>query len=457
MWKDLGLLGIWYLRQSQLDLYELLHLVKDPFLECARRFGKTTTVLCYVFEKLRQNQNWTARWCEPWKNQCREIVMPEVDKIQAKFPHDLRFHWVSTDSHYIHPGSGSRLYLRGVNDDRGESARGPTSNIIIADEFGSWNTPEYTVNEVLRPQLLTTNGQFIFMSSPAADLAHPYYEHMEKAIAEKRFIQKTIYQNETLTEEKIQEIIKEVGGPHTAAWRREYLCQPVSDPERLVIPEYKAEIHDIEDDEVRPQFCTKFVGADFGWNDHTALLFAYWDFERRKLVIEDEHLVAGENSENIAKVAKSKEIELWGGELPAVRTADANKQQIYDLMTMCNYPVTPAVKDDKFAAINALRLRFGAGEILIKKRCERLRYQLKVGLWNERRTDFQRGERTGHLDAVAALVYLNRTVRLHEHLNPIPANLGVSQYTHWVDSSAMSTGDGHALKKAFRPYSKGNG
>lgn len=398
-----------------------------------------------------QNPGWVCRWCEPWKNQARDIVMPEMERIQKPFKKSQRFKYQVTDSVYIGP-NGSRLYIRGVNEDRGESARGPTSNIIVADEFGSWREPEYTVNEVLRPQLMTTNGQFIFTSSPAENLAHPYYEHRDLAVREDRFLQKTIYDNESLTPEKIREIIAEVGGEHKAAWRREYLCEPVSDPERLVIPEYNEDQVQVPDDYPRPRHFDTYVGLDLGFNDNTAVLFGYWDFLKQELVIEDELVVRGKNSKEIVEEAKLIEERLWGAKKPYMRIGDNDRQQLYDMLTLCDYSVLPTRKDDKLAAINALRLRINAGKIKIKERCKKLRYQLKVGLWNQRKTDFERGDNVGHLDAVDSLIYLHRN--LNTTRNPFPANEGMSPETHWINphvSGSQGT-DQEALKTAFRPF-----
>lgn len=64
----------WYLRESQLDVYELMFKTKFPFIAAARRFGKTTSLLTFVIEKLRQNPGWICRWCFPNKNQAREVI-----------------------------------------------------------------------------------------------------------------------------------------------------------------------------------------------------------------------------------------------------------------------------------------------------------------------------------------------------------------------------------------------
>jgi len=131
-----------------------------------------------------------ARWCSPWKNQTREIVMPEVDKIQGMADPEYKAKFVSMDSYYRFP-NGSRMYLRGMNEDRGESARGPFAHIVIVDELGSWRYAD-CIESVLRPQLLTTQGKLIIASTPSEDLGHSYYSRLAEARIEKRLVRKTI-------------------------------------------------------------------------------------------------------------------------------------------------------------------------------------------------------------------------------------------------------------------------
>lgn len=456
LWQH-GVVAAYYLRDDQLPIYELILRAKNPFIECARRYGKTTTILCYVIEQLIQHPGWVCTWCEPDKNQAREIVIPEIEKIFRSAPPGMRPVWSSTDSFYWFPSTGdkntaSRLKLRGVNHDRGDSARGAFSHIIVADEFGTWKDPDYIVQEALRPQLQTTNGPFIFASTPPEDLGHAYYTHKTWAITESRFIQRIIYDNESLTPERIQELIAECRGENTPAWRREYLCEPVSNPDRLVVPEFSDEIHVVDDDYPRPPHFDSYVGMDLGLNDCTAGLFAYWDFRNRELVIEDEWVANGQNTKSIVEHCKAKEAELWGEKKIYMRWADNELQQLYDMQTEHGYLVNPTRKDDKLAAINALRLRFSSGKIKIKKRCESLRYQLKVGLWNERRTDFLRGEKTGHLDAIDALIYLSRNI--DEHHNPYPQyGPDVTPFTHYVpDNHDPQIKGSESLEQVFEPF-----
>ena len=444
LWK-MGVLSSWYCRPSQLRATKLIYKERFPFLECSRRWGKTTTVLCSVMEYLLRNPGWVARWCEPWKNQAREIVMPEIEKIQGHIPKEYRFKWSTIDSVYTAP-NGSKLFLRGVNEDKGESARGPFANIIVADEYGSWKRAEYIRKDILMPQLLTTRGKFVFASTPPSDLGHSYYQHKVDAQKLGRFFQATIYDNESLTHEDIDEAKREAGGEASSTWRREYLCEPVADEEALVVPEFNQDTHVTEFE--RPDFFDAYVSADFGFQDKTGVLFAHLDFANATIHIEDELLLQSVNSKTVRDRVVAKELSLWGEHVtPALRVADATDQQLYDLLSLHELSFLKPRKDDKYAAINAMRLLFQNNKIKIHPRCLGLIHQLKVGMWNERRTDFERGEKIGHLDLIMALVYLNRMMNWSKNPTPkIPP--GVSWGTHHINIDDTSD-DARALRDAF--------
>ena len=435
---ELGIVSSWYLRRSQLDIYELMCRERYPFIQAARRFGKTNSILAFVIEKLRQNPKWIARWCFPFKNQAREVLLAEVAKLQEDCPQSLKFQYQVTDSVFVGPNE-SKLFIRGVNEDRGESARGPASNIIIADEYGFWNEPKYIIQSVLFPQLGNQEGRWLIKAStPPPNLGHLYYSEREVAKRKGRFVSKTIYDNEALTPEELQEIIEECGGIDSVSFKRERLCLDVGDPDLLVVPEFSDE-NIIDDDIPRPEFFTPYVGGDSGADDNTAVLFAYYDFKHNVLVVEDELVVNGKTTKEVTDMAKVKEYQLWGETKPKRRVYDAPKQLIYDIFTDHKWPVMMPQKDDKTAAIHDLRVEIQSRRILIKRRCVNLINQLKVGLWkDEKKLDFERTEGLGHLDAVAACIYLNRSI--DRNFNPIPANYGLSKVTHYIPSTPASQG-----------------
>lgn len=447
-----GVLGVWYLRDSQLDIYDLLLNERRPFIECSRRFGKTTAILCFVFEKLWQNPGWIARWCEPWQKQARTIVMPIINKIQSTVPENKRFKYQTTDSVYNGPG-GSKMYLMGVNDDKGESARGPASNIIVCDEYGTWKEAGYIVKDILSPQLQEQEGRWLIKTStPPPNLGHVYYDEFEEAARENRLIKKIIWDKETLTDDELTEIIKDTGGSDSVTFRREYLCEHVSDPEQLVIPEWSEKENEltIEDNEECPAYFDAYVGGDSGFDDNTFIVFGYYDFKTDTVVIEKEFLTNNATTREIINSAKEIETDLWKDKKPYLRVYDADKQLIYDVATTEKYPISRPGKNDKKAAINALRVRIREGKLKIKRSCENLRRQLRVGLWKDQNhKDFERTEGLGHLDGIAALIYFNRSINTSH--NPWPKHLGLSRETHFIpEDSGTGSGEFKELREAFK-------
>jgi len=441
----MGIIAPWYLRESQIDVYTFLFEHKNPVLEASRRWGKTTTVLIYVLEYLIRNPGKTWRWCEPLKDQARKIVVPELEKIQNHAHPSDRFNFYRTDSVYAN-NRGSKLYLLGVCEDKGESARGSYADGITADEKGSWREAGYILNEVLRPQLLTTDGQLIEMSTPPRDLGHLWYSDKNRAVRDGRFKQKIIYDNESLTDEQIKEAMESVGGEQSPAWQREFLCNPIADPESLVMPEFNDSLH-VSDVGDRPQFFDNYTSLDLGFNDFTAGLFGYYDFEKATVVIEDEMLLRGKNSEEIANTAKAIEKRLWGDKKPTLRVSDNDLQQLYDFLTLHSYNITPTRKDDKQSAINRVRTMFSENRIKISPKCIQLIYQLKTGMWATSKKDYQRGSITGHLDAIDALIYLVRNI--DQNKNPFPAMLGLSNQTHFIPKSLQNSKESETLRSIF--------
>jgi hypothetical protein len=443
-----GIIAPWYLRKSQRDIYELLLTEPRAFIEAARRFGKTTTILTFVFEQLISNPGWIWRWGEPQKDQARKIVMPIIDNLQNEVPIELHATYNTVDSVYRFP-NGSQLFLFGVNEDKGKSARGPASNGITLDEYGFWNEAKYVSRSILFPQLQNQEGQyFIKASTPPPDLGHAYYEEREESIRKNRFIQKVITHNEALTEADLEEIFAEAGGRWSTTSRREYFCEAVADDEMLVIPEWNDTENTVPDDYPRPEFFTPYVGGDSGADDNTAILFGYYDFENDERIVEQELVVSGRTTKEIIDEAKAIEKSLWGNRPPRRRVYDAPKQLIYDIFTEHKWPVHMPQKTDKTASIHKLRTEIGARRFKVKEQCHHTRRQLKIGMWkDDKHLDFQRTEGLGHLDAIAAALYFNRTIE--PGLNPAPANRGLSKFTNFIPEALSRDQQDAQLRRAF--------
>lgn len=210
-------------------------------------------------------------------------------------------------------------------------------------------------------------------------------------------------------------------------------CIMVSDANRTVVPEFvdvKKKI--VFKEYKRPQFFHTYEALDFGWaRDNSVILFAYYDFDNQKLIIEDEWLALGTEatSEKMAEHIKKKEQELWidtlTGEVnaPKKRVADTDYRVLFDLSSKHQISVIPTAKYDKDSALSDVRTKIRNEKILISEKCVNLIKQLEHGIWNKNRTSYQRSEALGHLDAIDALIYLVRNVDWNA--NPYPKGFGI--------------------------------
>jgi hypothetical protein len=449
-----GIIGNWYLYDYQQAIVEFLRKHDDPFIEAARQIGKTTTIIVHSQERALKQRFHVTRWCEPWKNQAREIVKPEMDKQNAEAREGWASSWTSADSYYLYPSTMARLYLRGVNEDGGRSARGPFADVVVADEFGFWNEPEI-LEKVLKPQLGSprkAGRQAIVASTPPENLGHVYYVKRRLAEMQGRFMRMTI-RDIGLSQEQLDKMAEDYGGWESEVWRREYLCEEVADPKKLVIPEFDVDRHVVDDSYPRPTFFTAYTGADLGFEDFTGMLFVYFDFHKQEVVVEDEICVAGKNSMEITSSAIVKEKDLWGIQHPHARWSDNDPQLIYDMGTLHGYWMTGVRKRPgyKFAAVNEARIRFQMGKVKIKRRCKQFIHQLRTGMWaGKNKSSFMRGETTGHLDLIDAFIHVHDNIDFR--LNPWPRYPGAALDTHVILEEPDRTAD-KQLEQAFsNPY-----
>jgi hypothetical protein len=186
-----------------------------------------------------------------------------------------------------------------------------------------------------------------------------------------------------------------------------------------------------------PPYCHKYVGMDIGGRDLTVVLFGYYDYMEATLVVQDEIVTDGSmNTQILAELIKEKEKNLWTNpvdksvDAPYLRVSDTNNAILLtDLYKLHGILFSKAKKDKKDAAINALDIDIMNKRVKIHPRCKTLIYHMSYAEWNNQGTDFKQlkdsvvGDiRGGHADALAALLYLHRSVQ--KKANPFPPGYG---------------------------------
>lgn len=466
-WKR-GIVSSWYLKPKQELALRDLYAFEDPFFEASRRYGKTTTILSFVLENSIQRNGIITRWCEPWKNQCREIVMTEMDQIQSHVPKRFRFKWMQTDSFYKCLWNDSRIYLRGVNEDRGESARGTKAHIVVADELGSWREPKYILDEVLGPQLLTTKGKFVYTGTPPKNFTHHFYEVKDQAQIRKAFIQRLIHDQELVDWPEVEKAIARAGGWDSPAVQREYLCKKVVDKNFAIIPEWNDSFIEPAQPDEFFVFYWKYNGLDIGVRDLTVCLFAYYDFRNARLHVLDEVVLNGPEmtTEKLADLIRAKEVQYYGVKwetqtennrvrwkiIPPQhfrikRVSDIDLLLIQDLSKLHGLYFEQTDKGELEEMVNEVRVWVNSGRVRVDPRCTHLIDCLRYGLWDEDRKKWERSDRLGHFDGLAALMYLIRNVDAQS--NPIPVDYGRPTENYFFTDAFRKEEKRDKMRKAF--------
>lgn len=425
---------------------------RTTVLHAARGFGKTFDALVDHIEFATANRDTRSMFAAINRDETKKIIHAVMPMVLETCPAEMRPQWVATEHAYKF-SNGSVLHIEGVDGegDRGDHLRGPHIHKFTGDEVGFWRDPVYVYKSVILPQLQRVGGKGRLQSTSPKSVGHGFVALCEEAIRKGGYHKFTVHDNPRLTPAQIQADAEEVSGLEgEAVWkstavRREFLCEFVTDAERAVVPEFNDALHVGEQE--RPEYVDCYLGLDLGLIDLTHCLFGYWDFFNARLVIEDEIVSNYMLTGDFAELAKAKEAELWRNVIgfgqktgynrcPWGRYSDNEAQQLYDLAGF-GLSFAPAIKTDKEAAINRLRRMFAQGKVLIHPRCGSLLHQLRVGVWNERRTDYERLPGAGHLDGVDALVYMARMIDYNR--NPVPPNLGHSRATHFAVTAKRAT------------------
>lgn len=411
-------------------------------LDCTRRFGKTFDAAMKAFEVAQSRPGAVIRYCAPTKLQGRTFVMPAFSWVADRVPRDLRPKFDRMDTCWRW-ANGSTCYL-GAADTMGdlEAQVGTECDLAIADEAGKWPAGHLThwIKSVIMPQFMTRPWGRIFVpSTPPLTPAHDLSEVRKVAVESGLYARYTIDDLDHVTAEAKARLIDEITrmeGGETAVLRELY-CEYVTDESMAIIPEMREARPFIVEAFERPEFFDCYVAADFGFSDLTVVLFAYYDWSRAVLCIEDELVFKGKSAITVGRATTEKRVALWGKwKTPRAMMADAPLQVIADMSEgTAKDALGPCVfgnveKTDADAALNTARRTIIERKVRIHPRCQVLIDHLANGVWNRSRTSFDRSDSHGHFDAIDAFKYLVRHVDWRR--SPIPAMHGVSQATHHV-------------------------
>jgi len=437
LWKR-GIL-LYKLHSGQLELFKWYESKKrrKSVWNCARRFGKSYALCVKAIDKAFSKRNSDVKYLAPTAKAVKKIIQPLFREITFDCPKEFKPRWNSQDGCYYIDHTESVIHVIGCDKGNHESARGMSCDLAIIDEAGFIDDLNYIVSDILLPQTLTTDGDMIISSTPPRTPAHQYVEQMLLAIANGNYIEMDVYKNPMLRPDQILEYMAEAGGEESSTWRREYLCQVITDKEFAIVPEFLEREKDLVKVSDRPPHYYPCVVGDLGFVDLTAFLFGYYDFKKDIIVIEAETIYSHTTSKTIVDKNRTIEAQTFDRDIK-MRYTDGDLITINDMCTDYNYYISPVRRDSLEAGVNEVRLACRQGRIAINPRCSVLISHVKYGVWDSTRRKFDRSSGFGHFDALAALVYFVRHV---DKTNPYPVEYERNHSeTFYKKSDTISSG-----------------
>ncbi len=418
---------------------------------CSRQWGKSFLMVSECISMALVKSNARIKYGTAFLTDLQEFILPCFEAVLEDCPASIRPKYRVNGSKWIFPGTNAEIKLVGL-DKNPNGLRGNVIDKIVLDECGFISNLSHLYKSVIIPA--TTHRptcKVILISTPPTTPAHDFGEFIQRASVENCYAEFNIYTNPMVDSATIARLMKESGGENSTTWRREHLCQLVTDADSQLVPEWDEKyIKPVVHDEYF-KFYHLYEGMDLGVKDFTLDLFGYYDFKRAVLVIEDEIKLNGPTLTTLVlrDAIEAKEKSLWPDRKVYRRISDNNNPQlIQDLALLHKMHFVTTDKDTLEAMLNELRLMVAKGQVEVDPKCTQLIGCLKYGVWDSKKKKFARSQAFGHFDALAALIYLVRN--LDKHANPIPHTYGFDTRNSRIKTPKHNSEGAKLMNQIFR-------
>jgi hypothetical protein len=408
----------------------------------SRQIGKSFWAVDYSLEELIRRPI-IARIVAPTLSNCQDIVNDNLMRITQDAPEGIirrkrsEMRWDVSAESSLRLGALERAHVDAMN-------RGGNASLIIYEECGFVKGDDflYGVNSVLGPQLLRSNGIEIFVSSPPEDPEHPLVTLIKPECEDLgTFFSFSVFDSPSITPPQILEAMKRSGCRVTEplllavmdrkvnnlnideyayktgsilsdAFKREFLARVVRPSSLMVVPHFRDDLTHVYAFD-NPIACKWTITIDWGGvRDMTVALLHTYDYIANMDLVRDERVFPPNTpTDVIVRTLK----EAWDSSYYVEsRWADVHGQTQVDLVGL-GYDVNIPQKSDWLGSVQAMAVKFTQNHIYIDPGCVFLRKSLVGGMFNKTKTDFERNEKLGHCDALAALMY---AVRSQDRSNP---------------------------------------
>lgn len=408
--------------------------------DVSRRWGKDFLSLLIRLEDAIRKPGGHFMYATAFGKDISGIVIPLFHALCEDCPIDIKPEYKQsfqgTEAGIYFP-NGSIIRLVGI-DRNPDGLRGRHCDGVTISEAGFVERLEYAILSVISPMLMGESdwrlGATILVNSTPPEIPGTWYDtHLTAdCVANDRHVLRTIDDNPLIGKAQREEHINSLGGRDSDRCKREFYCIRLRSEDIVVFPEFNEELHVKEYE--RPRWARGFSVIDPGVRDLCGIITGYYDFERAQMVVKRCWAKRGANTLEVAEAIRELEndvfgpvdapLQFWNGRQlivnPAQRFSDCEARLILDLSTIHKLTVSAADKQDREAALNALRVAIKTNKIIIDPAAKELISHMSNAVWNAQRTSYARSPVFGHYDLADCLLYAWRSVSPSFRMNPVP-------------------------------------
>jgi len=262
-----------------------------------RQRGKSFAALALACEECIRTPGSIVRYAALTGKSAKAIVLPTLAQVLRECPEDIRPEVKEQEGAVRFP-NGSNITFAGTDNEVFDRLRGPRAHLVLMDESAFYADLE-RVESALLPQLTTTHGRALYLSTPPESVAHTFTRRYRAAQASGRAQHATIHDNPRLGPQGVERIARTEAArlgltleqlQASTFWRREYLAELVTEESRAAMPAWGEALHArVVGEWERPAYWDGYQAHDPGIvGDPHASLFAWHDPARGVLVVEGE-------------------------------------------------------------------------------------------------------------------------------------------------------------------------
>lgn len=447
------------------ELYYTPKISRRDVWIAGRRIGKSALLMVLHAETCLRSPEIQTAYVAPVEKRIAEYIKPIISIVFKDCPDDLTPRYNEAANNLVFP-NGSSIVFNGCNMQQYRYMRGQKLSLATVDEMATIDDLEAAVNDVLFPAVWDSNGRMVLAGTPppVPSPDNPVMRYVEAAKSVRSYWHASVYDS-GYTLEKIAEALREQGqgaigekesyqivelcDPHQGlsipsiyasaetlgvsrealtVFLREFMAEFIRDENAVIVPEFVEKDHVLKAPYAHPVYYDmlyKASGSDLGVADKTVELFGVSDFPRGKVVVQHEFWLQGADVRTDIFAARHLDaMRLLGWENPKRQSSwsdNSNLMLLNDLRALHGISINATEKENSAEWLNLVRILLKQGVIEVDPSCTLLIATLNGAFWKDAlKKEYGRTHALGHMDALAALIYLIRN--LNRLGDPFPAN-----------------------------------